>query len=91
MHAVHACVRARVRRSFQVLSPCLHMPPKAHFGLKDQVGGRAAVLASGTGAVSVSTVAAWRVLLQALARAAVPRGVGDPLAHTRRKRGTSTA
>jgi len=23
-------------RSFQVLSPCLHMPPKAHFGLKDQ-------------------------------------------------------
>jgi hypothetical protein len=25
-------------RSFHVLSPCLHMPPKAHFGLKDQVG-----------------------------------------------------
>jgi hypothetical protein len=25
-------------RSFQVLAPCLHMPPKAHFGLKDQVG-----------------------------------------------------
>ncbi|GFH11345.1 lysyl-tRNA synthetase [Haematococcus lacustris] len=23
-------------KSFQVLSPCLHMPPKAHFGLKDQ-------------------------------------------------------
>ncbi|KAF5842343.1 hypothetical protein DUNSADRAFT_7657 [Dunaliella salina] len=23
-------------RSFHVLSPCLHMPPKAHFGLKDQ-------------------------------------------------------
>lgn len=22
----------------QVLSPCLHMPPGAHFGLKDQVG-----------------------------------------------------
>lgn len=23
---------------FAVLSPCLHMPPSLHFGLKDQVG-----------------------------------------------------
>eukprot|EP00199_Chlamydomonas_sp_CCMP681_P000308 CAMPEP_0119109168 /NCGR_PEP_ID=MMETSP1180-20130426/17500_1 /TAXON_ID=3052 ORGANISM="Chlamydomonas cf sp, Strain CCMP681" /NCGR_SAMPLE_ID=MMETSP1180 /ASSEMBLY_ACC=CAM_ASM_000741 /LENGTH=584 /DNA_ID=CAMNT_0007094885 /DNA_START=168 /DNA_END=1922 /DNA_ORIENTATION=+ len=23
-------------KAFQVLSPCLHMPPKAHYGLKDQ-------------------------------------------------------
>ena len=26
-------------RSLTVLAPCLHMPPGAHFGLKDQVGG----------------------------------------------------
>ncbi len=24
-------------RKFVVLTPCLHMPPSAHFGLKDQV------------------------------------------------------
>jgi lysyl-tRNA synthetase class 2 len=24
-------------RALQVLAPCLHMPPGAHFGLKDQV------------------------------------------------------
>ena len=27
-------------KRFVVLSPCLHMPPTAHYGLKDQVGGR---------------------------------------------------
>lgn len=26
-------------KTFAVLSPCLHMPPTAHYGLKDQVRG----------------------------------------------------
>ncbi len=25
-------------KTFAVLSPCLHMPPTVHYGLKDQVG-----------------------------------------------------
>lgn len=38
-------------KKFVVLSPCLHMPPSTHFGLKDQVCARA-----GRGGVKVPGV-----------------------------------
>jgi hypothetical protein len=39
-HRFNASNPTRSHRSIQVLSPCLHMPPKAHYGLKDQVSGQ---------------------------------------------------